>query len=218
MWGGKSKAKIIIEMIKENHGEIANVSGIFDKALKKLEFKTKLKFFNSKDELLNLIERSSHSVVCIGGEHGYARYITSNKLDKYGLKPISLISKYSVVDKPSEIGDGVQIMPGAVIHKFTKIGDHCIINTNSTVDHDCKVGNGVHIMGGASLSGGISIGDYSSIGTNATILPNIKIGKNVFVGAGAVVTKNIKDGQVVKGVPARFARENNVSIDLSMFD
>jgi acetyltransferase-like isoleucine patch superfamily enzyme len=31
----------------------------------------------------------------------------------------------------------------------------------------------------------------------------VKIGNNVLVGAGAVVTKNVSDGQMVVGVPAK---------------
>ncbi|MCJ7826062.1 acyltransferase [Patescibacteria group bacterium] len=41
------------------------------------------------------------------------------------------------------------------------------------------------------------------IGTGAIILPGITVGRESVVGAGAVVTKNIPDGQLVVGVPAR---------------
>jgi len=58
-------------------------------------------------------------------------------------------------------------------------------------------------MGGSVVTGRVRIGDYATIGSNATILPDLEVGEGAFVGAGAVVTKNVPDGAVVGGVPAR---------------
>jgi acetyltransferase-like isoleucine patch superfamily enzyme len=71
------------------------------------------------------------------------------------------------------------------------------------VDHDTELGIGVHIMPGATVAGEVVIGDFSSVGSNATVLPRLRIGKDAIVGAGAVVTRDVPDGQVVVGCPAR---------------
>jgi len=47
------------------------------------------------------------------------------------------------------------------------------------------------------------IGELSYIGANATILPGVRIGARCVVGAGAVVTRDVADGETVKGNPAR---------------
>ena len=83
-------------------------------------------------------------------------------------------------------------MPNAVVHKFTKLGNNCLLNVNSVVDHECIIGDGVHIMGSSYLAGRVKVNNYASIGANATILPDIEIGENAVVGAGSVVTKNVK--------------------------
>jgi acetyltransferase-like isoleucine patch superfamily enzyme len=49
----------------------------------------------------------------------------------------------------------------------------------------------------------VQIGNDVFIGVNSIILPGVIIGSNVVVGAGSVVTKNIPDGCVVAGNPAR---------------
>lgn len=49
----------------------------------------------------------------------------------------------------------------------------------------------------------VTIKDYVFIGPRAIILPGVTIGKGAIVAAGAVVTKNVGDGEIVGGVPAR---------------
>lgn len=41
------------------------------------------------------------------------------------------------------------------------------------------------------------------LGAGAMILPGVEVGSNAIVGAGAVVTRNVKAGATVVGVPAR---------------
>ena len=117
-------ARITIQMIVEQFGEEAIITGIFDSRLMKPTFSTNVKFENSLKGLKALIEKSSHFVVCIGGEHGYAKFLVAKKLESVGLKPVSLISKSAILESPESIGEGLQVMPGAVIHKFCKIGDY----------------------------------------------------------------------------------------------
>ncbi len=51
--------------------------------------------------------------------------------------------------------------------------------------------------------GCIEIMDNCFIGANTTIMPNVRIGPNAIVGAGSVVNKNIPEGEIWAGVPAR---------------
>lgn len=51
--------------------------------------------------------------------------------------------------------------------------------------------------------GVIEIMDNVAIGANVTILPNVKVGPNAIIGAGSVVTKDVPEGKIVAGNPAR---------------
>ena len=49
----------------------------------------------------------------------------------------------------------------------------------------------------------IEAGEDAMIGAGATVLPRVRIGRGAIVGAGAVVTRDVPEGAVVVGSPAR---------------
>lgn len=49
----------------------------------------------------------------------------------------------------------------------------------------------------------IKVGDNVMIGTFSMIMPGVTIGNNVIVAARSVVTKNVPDGAIVAGIPAK---------------
>ena len=51
--------------------------------------------------------------------------------------------------------------------------------------------------------GTIEIFDNVFIGANSTIMYNVKIGPNAIVAAGSVVTKDVPEGKIVAGNPAK---------------
>lgn len=53
----------------------------------------------------------------------------------------------------------------------------------------------------------VNIGDNVWIGAGVNILPGVTIGANSVIGAGAVVTKDIPEGVVAAGNPAKVIRE-----------
>jgi sugar O-acyltransferase (sialic acid O-acetyltransferase NeuD family) len=215
LWGGKSQARIVDEMLRESNLGITTI--IFDHTMLQPAFESKAMFLNDIEKLKEQLKKVTHYVACIGGEHGYARYMTSYYLEKCNLIPLTLIHNKSFVDPTSVISNSCQLMPFSVVHKFSKIGKYSILNTNCTVDHECVVGKGVHIMGNAAIAGKVKICNFATIGTNATILPGVTIGEGAYVAAGAVVNKDISAYTVVTGVPAKHLRENKPQFDKKIF-
>ena len=56
----------------------------------------------------------------------------------------------------------------------------------------------------------VSIGDDVWVGGNTVINPGVSIGSNVVIGSGSVVVKDIPDGVVAAGVPAKVIRKITV--------
>lgn len=109
----------------------------------------------------------------------------------------------AIVSKAAAIGEGAQIMANAVIQPDARIGKNTIINTSAVIEHDCEIGAHSHVAPGAVLGGQVTVGEGTLVGLGARVLPGIHIGHSVVIGAGAVVVKDVQDGRVVAGMPAR---------------
>lgn len=65
------------------------------------------------------------------------------------------------------------------------------------------------------INGPVQIGRHVIIGSNSTILPGISIGGGAAIGAHSLVNKNIPDGKIAFGVPAKvFSDRASVIFDL----
>ena len=120
-----------------------------------------------------------------------------------GMKPVTAIHPSAIISPSAVLGMGATVMAAAVINADARLGDNVIVNTGTIVEHDCIIGNHVHIATGAKLSGGVIVGDETHIGAGAVVREYIRIGTGAMIGAGAVVVKDVHDGQMVIGNPAR---------------
>jgi UDP-perosamine 4-acetyltransferase len=122
-----------------------------------------------------------------------------------GFHFVSVVHPHAYVSPEATIGEGTQIMAGAVCQPGTTIGRNGIVNTGATVDHDCRIGDHVHIAPGATLLGGVTVGDASHVGAGATVIQGVRIGAGCLIRGGAVVIGDVTDRLTVGGVPARVA-------------
>lgn len=119
----------------------------------------------------------------------------------YGFRAVMHPS--AMVGPEVDIGEGAQIMAGAVIQPGCRIGTDAIVNTRASVDHDCVIGAHAHVAPGAVLGGGVRVGEGAHIGAGSTVIQNISVGAGALVSAGAAVVADVAAGGRVAGVPAR---------------
>jgi sugar O-acyltransferase (sialic acid O-acetyltransferase NeuD family) len=122
---------------------------------------------------------------------------------KIGYSFIDTIHPSAIISPYASLGEGVQILAGAIIQADSVLGDNSILNTNASIDHDCTIGKHVHVSPGAVLCGNVSVGDGSHIGAGAVVIQGIDIGISSVIGAGSVVIRDVGDSITVYGNPAR---------------
>lgn len=114
-----------------------------------------------------------------------------------------IVHPSAVIASSTVLGEGVQILAGAVVQPDCRLDENVIVNTNASVDHDGWIGRHAHVGPGATLCGGVVVGERSHVGTGATIVQGRTIGARALIGAGAVVLRDVPDGATAYGVPAR---------------
>lgn len=124
----------------------------------------------------------------------------------------SLVHPSAQLDRQSaELGRGTMIACGTAGTVNLKLQDFALVNVGCTLGHEATIGRGSVINHGASISGGVVLGDGVLVGTGARVLQYLEVGSGATVGAGAVVTKNVRQGAVVVGIPARPLERVSVS-------
>lgn len=158
------------------------------------------------DELKKYSPESVTLVNGIGGVKDTSqRREVFSRLKMLGYVFSQVIHPASVISPDAMLGEGVQVMAGAIIQVGVKVAENAIINTKTSVDHDCQIGSHVHLAPGVTICGDVKIGDSVHVGSGATIIQGISLGAHSLIGAGTLVHKNVPAGATVIGVPGKIA-------------
>ena len=153
------------------------------------------------------------------------------KIDKnVFIEPTSIIDDGATIGSNTKIWHWVHVCRGAVIGSNCTLGQNVFIGDSVKIGNNVKIQNNVSIFDQVVLENNVFCGpsmvftnvknprssisrksefkktlvkEGATLGANCTILCGVTIGENAFVAAGAVVTRNIKNFELVAGVPAR---------------
>lgn len=203
--GGGGHAKVLIEALLLRHREVLGYTSLDG------DGKTVLGIARLGDDEA-VLEYAPDTLRLVNGVGSIASASSHKRLfDQFqnkGYRFEDVIHPSAVIAADVRLGEGVQIMAGAVVQPGSRVGVNALVNTGAVVDHDCDIGAHVHIAPGAVLSGGVRIKDEAHVGTGAVVIQGLMIGAGSIVGAGAVVVRDVPPGVTVVGVPGKVIRHH----------
>lgn len=100
---------------------------------------------------------------------------------------------------------GCRIPPYTIIGKgtsFTAKGMGVIMNGKEIIGENCQIGHQVKFLGKAPYHNCAKVGNNVFISSGAVIMGNVIIEDDCIIGANSVVTKSLRKGSIVAGIPA----------------
>ena len=156
-------------------------------------------------DVRRMCEDGNCEFVIANGEPS-VRKVLSDKIHDYPLA--TLCDPTVIISATAKVGDGLLVAAYSSIASNAKIGMNVAINTQSVVGHDVEIGDHSVISSMVNIGGGTTVGESSYLGMGAQIKERVKIGSNSIIGMGSIVYKDIPDGVIALGNPARVVRKN----------
>jgi sugar O-acyltransferase (sialic acid O-acetyltransferase NeuD family) len=198
--GGGGHARVVLDAVLDN-GE--NVIAVLDPCLEKGSLVHGVPVRGGDDHLAPVSPSQVGLLNGLGAnpDTGRRRAVFEQWTAR-GFVFVAVRHRSAVVARDCSIGEGAQVMAGAVLQAGVRVGCNVVVNTRSSIDHDCIIHDHVFIAPGVTVCGGVVIGEASFVGAGAVLAPGVHVGAGSVVGAGAVVLRPVADGVVVVGNPA----------------
>ena len=105
------------------------------------------------------------------------------------------ISNHVVIGNGVKIQNNVSVYEGVIVEDHAFLGPSCVFTNDLTPRAEFPKGPQNYVR--------TVVKEGATIGANATIVCGHTIGRYAMVAAGAVVTRDIPDGCLAQGIPAR---------------
>jgi sugar O-acyltransferase (sialic acid O-acetyltransferase NeuD family) len=157
-------------------------------------------------EWLRLAAADTTLSVALGLGGNAVRHSVAERCRALGVELVTPVHPSATVARSARLGAGTVVMAGARINPDAFVGEGVIVNTGAVVEHDTFVGDYAHLSPNAAMGGAARLGAHAHLGLGAVVLPGVEVGSGAVIGAGAVVARDVPEGVVAYGVPARVRR------------
>lgn len=145
------------------------------------------------------LNRYREKIYNIGKEKGYSFYTY-------------ISSKANVFTK--DIGENCFILEDNTIQPYTKIGNNCVLWSGNHLGHHSTVDDHVFITSHVVIAGMCHVKKYCWLGINASIRDSTILEEGSVIGMSASVSKNTEGNAIYIGIPAKFFKSCDETIEL----
>ncbi|OUO93093.1 NeuD/PglB/VioB family sugar acetyltransferase [Cloacibacillus sp. An23] len=115
----------------------------------------------------------------------------------------NILSKHAIINKDCKLGKGIVVTDFCSISTKAVIEDGVFLNVGTVIGHDVVIGKACSIMPQCAVSGFVKVGCETFIGAHSFVLQGKTIGNSVTIAAGTVVCRDVCDGGMAMGSPAK---------------
>lgn len=150
----------------------------------------------------------AHAVVCRGSRIGRDTVVGDFALvrERVIIGDEAVVGAHVVVENDVSIGARAKIQTRAYITALTVLEEDVFIAPGVITTNDNFMGRTEERF---KHKGGPKVLRGARVGAGAVLLPNVVIGREAFVAAGSIVTKDVPEGTLVMGAPAKAVRPVN---------
>jgi sugar O-acyltransferase (sialic acid O-acetyltransferase NeuD family) len=116
----------------------------------------------------------------------------------------NVIHPMAAIGPGTKLGVGVIMARLSIITANVSIGNFVTINSFSGCGHDAVVEDGCTISSHCDITGHAHLERGVFLGSHAAVMTGVSIGAFAKVAAGSIAFRNVKAGETVIGVPAKY--------------
>ena len=132
-----------------------------------------------------------------------------NRIDLPLEKYTNFIHPFAYMAGSAKMGYGNVVLANGVINSNAVIGNFNTFNSGTLIGHDTTVGDSNFFAAQVCVGSGLHIGDRNFVGLNSCLRNELTIGNDCIVGMASNVTKNLHDGAIAFGNPAKEKEQLN---------
>lgn len=146
-----------------------------------------------------------NTIFKIGGQK--ERIKLHNSLNIPDERLATFIHPMSYIAPNVKLGQGCIVMPNVSISPATVFGKGCRVMIGATIGHNNSIGNFCFFAPNSCIGSYLQLGTAVTVSLNSCIREFVKIGNYATVAMGAVVLKDIPEGEIWAGNPAKFLKK-----------
>jgi sugar O-acyltransferase (sialic acid O-acetyltransferase NeuD family) len=204
--GGGMHGRVVLDIAKALGRPIA---GFLDDTLDRGSTVDDQRVLGPTDLLANENFIATHSFfVAIGNNIARRRF--ASQLRARGGDVLALIHENCWISPTATIGSGTVFVGANMVFSGARVGRDVLVDPDTTIGADSLIEDGVYLCPGCHLGAQVTCREECFLGLGAVAIPNTVIGRRAVVGAGAVVIRDVPDGKLAIGNPARVVGDANL--------